>query len=239
MEIDIQTFNDPRDPIEISDKGWTVLQWDGPDPQAPDYDRDTPAWVYTHPTFEASNFSNWSEVGDLFSSYYDVSDAHQLAVADIVADIAADHSDPTARAKAALDWVQTNIRYVGLEIGEGGFIPRSPARVLLRRFGDCKDVTLLLLALLYGLSVSADPILVNLDERGGEFKGLANPYAFDHIMVIAEIDGELYPMDATRDTQLGTLMTMEKKVTLNLACEWARTALSLPASHNQIIRFEN
>jgi hypothetical protein len=210
VEVKTQTFNGPAEPTRSVENGWTVYEWDAPDPEVPDYDRDTPDWAYTHPTFEASNFASWSEVGELFKAYYGVSEADRIAVQDIVAEIKMEHAEPKARAKAALDWVQTHIRYVGLEIGEGGFIPRPLARVLRRRFGDCKDVTFLLLTLMDGLDVSADPVLVNLDERGGEFKGLANPYAFDHIMVVAEIDGTLYPMDATRDPQLGTLDTMEQ-----------------------------
>lgn len=210
VQIETQTFNDPAAPKRSVESGWTVFQWDAPDPEAPDYDRDTPDWTYTRPTFETSNFDSWSEVGELFKAYYDVSEADRAAVRDIVIKISADHAVPKARAKAALDWVQTHIRYVGLEIGEGGFIPRPSERVLRRRFGDCKDVTLLLLTLLDGLDVSADPVLVNLNERDGEFKGLANPYTFDHIMVVAQIDDALYPMDATRDPQLGTLDTMEK-----------------------------
>ncbi|MEM9599474.1 MAG: DUF3857 domain-containing protein [Pseudomonadota bacterium] len=205
-----QTHNDPPEPDRKAIDGWTVFEWDVPDPQAPNYDTDTPEWAFRAPTYEISNFANWSDVGALFSGYYDVTDADRRAVADIVAEIASEHSDPKAQTRAALDWVQTNIRYVALALGEGGFIPRRPERVLLRRFGDCKDVTLLLLSLLDGLGVVADPILVDLDERGGEFKGLANPYAFNHIKVVAEIDGTLYPLDATRDTQLGTLDMMER-----------------------------
>lgn len=210
VDIQTQTFNAPPDPERSIENGWTIFQWDAPDPEAPDYDSDVPDWAFTRPTYEMSNFASWADVGALFTDYYDVTEADRAAVQDIVAKISADHAEPKARAKAALDWVQTHIRYVGLELGDGGFIPRPSARVLRRRFGDCKDVTLLLLTLLDGLDVPADPILVNMDERGGEFKGLANPYAFDHIMVVAQIDDTLYPMDATRDPQLGTLETMEK-----------------------------
>jgi len=233
VEIHTLPLNNPPEPQRSVENGWTVMQWDAPDPVAPDYDTDTPAWSYTRPTYETTPFELWSDVGDLFKAYYDVSSEDRAAVRDIVAEISAAHSDPKVRAKAALDWVQTNIRYVGLELGEGGFIPRRPARVLKRRFGDCKDVTLLLLTLLDGLGVSADPILVNSSERGGEFKGLANPYAFDHIMVVAEIDGALFPMDATRDPQLGTLDTFEKgdiEYGLRMA-EEASTVTRLPRSN--------
>ncbi|WP_377886849.1 DUF3857 domain-containing protein [Algimonas porphyrae] len=208
--VHTQVHNGAPEPERSQIDGWTVFEWDAPDPQAPDYDTDTPDWTFRAPTYEISNFASWSEVGNLFSDYYALTADDRKAVAPIVAEIASAHTDPKARARAALDWVQNNIRYVALAYGEGGFIPRRTERVLRRRFGDCKDVTLLLLTLLDGLGVSADPILVNLDERGGEFKGLANPYAFDHIKVLAEIDGKLYPMDATRDPQFGTLDMMER-----------------------------
>lgn len=214
IDEDIEAFtkaiNDPPEPEITQSGGWRIYEWDAPDPQQPDYDEDAPAWAYLQPTYEISNFENWSDVGDHFVRYYKIEQSYRDAVADIVAEIAADHESPKARTRAALDWVQTNIRYVGLELGEGGFIPRPPNRVLRRRFGDCKDVTLLLLTLLDELGVEADPLLVHLDERGGEFNSLPHPYAFDHIKVLAEIDGELYPLEATRDPQIGTLDTMEK-----------------------------
>lgn len=218
MRIDVQdgqpiftrTYNDPPEPDRRQADGWTSLTWDAPDPQAADYDSDAPNWAYRAPTYEVSNFESWSDVGKLFADYYILTNADRAAVSDIVADIAANHAEPKEQARAALDWVQTHIRYVALSYGAGGFVPRRPERVLKRRFGDCKDVTLLLLALLDGLNVDADPILVDMDERGGEFKSLPNPYAFNHIKVLAEIDDTLYPLDATRDPQLGTLDTMER-----------------------------
>lgn len=210
MDAYTKSINDAPEPdVSVSD-GWQIYQWDVPDPQEPDYDDNMPAWAYPRPTYEISNFESWADVGDSFAAYYTVDDAARSAVAPIVEEIAANFDTSELRARAALDWVQENIRYVGLELGEGGFIPRPPARVLRRRFGDCKDVTLLLLSLLDGLGVDADPILVNLSERGGEFGGLPHPYAFDHIKVLAEIDGQIFPLDATRDPQIGTLGSMEK-----------------------------
>jgi hypothetical protein len=210
LDIYTQTHNDPPEPERMIEDEWTVFQWDAPDPEAPAYDSDSPSWSFVRPSYEISNFESWAQVGNLFHKYYIRTDDDRDAVREIADEIAAEHVDAKARARAALDWVQSHIRYVGLELGEGGFVPRPPDRVLRRRFGDCKDVTMLLLTLLDELGVLADPMLVDLNERGGEFKGLANPYAFDHIMVLAEIDGALYPLDATRDPQIGTLDTMEK-----------------------------
>jgi hypothetical protein len=52
-------------------------------------------------------------------------------------------NDATAREKAAhiYNWVQKNIHYVGIEYGLEGFIPRLADTVYKRKYGDCKDMT--------------------------------------------------------------------------------------------------
>ena len=44
--------------------------------------------------------------------------------------------------------LQNNINYVAFEDGLGGFIPRGAASVCDKRYGDCKDKSLLLVTLL-------------------------------------------------------------------------------------------
>jgi Transglutaminase-like enzymes, putative cysteine proteases len=62
----------------------------------------------------------------------------------------------TEQEKVALiyQWVQMNIRYVAIEDGDNGYIPRQAMQVLERRYGDCKDKTSLLQALIS--SIGAD-----------------------------------------------------------------------------------
>ena len=209
LTLKTKSINEAPDPDISRDGNFRIHSWDRVDPEVNDYNDDVPAWAYQLPTYEMSSMSDWGDVGNLFAPYYQRNDDSRAAVAAIVQSIRSDHETDKARAKAALDWVQQNIRYVAINLGEGGFIPRQPGRVLRRRFGDCKDVTLLLLTLLDELGVEAYPVLVNLDEKGGEFDGLANPYAFDHIMVAVEIEGQLYPLDATDNPQMGTLDAMD------------------------------
>lgn len=233
MDVHTAAFNDLPAPDVTQVGQWTVRTWDAPDPAVNDYDSDVPSWAYTRPTFEMSSLESWGAVGELFAPRYTLDAGDRAAVSPIVAEIEAEAgNDPARRARLALDWVQKNIRYVGIEVGEGGYVPRPPARVLKRRFGDCKDVTLLLLALLDGLGVQGDGLLVNTGERGGEFDGLPHPYAFNHVVVVAEVNGALHVMDATRDPQLGTLATMEQghyRRGLRLR-EGASRVLDLPGS---------
>ncbi|MFN0184338.1 MAG: DUF3857 domain-containing protein [Aquabacterium sp.] len=113
--------------------------------------------------------------------------------------------DPAARAAAALHWVQNEIRYYSLALGESSHRPATPVEVMTRRWGDCKDKSLLLLRLLGELDIPAVPVLASLSTRGGPAMVLPSPVAFDHAIVHARIDGRDHWLDPTRLGQAGPL----------------------------------
>ncbi len=57
-------------------------------------------------------------------------------------------ADPRARAARLYDWVQSNVRYVAIEVGLGGWRPHTAAEVFEARYGDCKDKANLLRTML-------------------------------------------------------------------------------------------
>jgi transglutaminase-like putative cysteine protease len=88
-----------------------------------------------------------------------------------------------ARIAAAVRWVQDDIRYFAFAMGENNWRPRELDAITATRFGDCKDKSLLLAALLRRLGEYAWPALVNTYARD-ELENLApSPYAFNHAIV--------------------------------------------------------
>lgn len=65
-----------------------------------------------------------------------------------VAEITKDKADPQDKAAAILYWVQDNIKYVAFEQGLRGFVPHGPQYVFAKRYGDCKDMTSLIVAMM-------------------------------------------------------------------------------------------
>ena len=113
-----------------------------------------------------------------------------------------------AQIGAALRWVQEEVRYFGVELGKNSHWPSRPEQTLARRFGDCKDKALLLIALMKELGVVATPALVNTS-RGLESANY--PYrmhAFNHVIVHVELDGRSHFIDPTRRNQSGALGDM-------------------------------
>jgi tetratricopeptide (TPR) repeat protein len=77
------------------------------------------------------------------------------------------------------------VRYTGIELGQGGLIPRPPAETLRRKFGDCKDKAVLLTALLRASDIPAYVALLNAaeDEQDVE-EALPGFGGFNHAIVM-------------------------------------------------------
>lgn len=77
------------------------------------------------------------------------------------------------------------VRYTGVELGEGGVLPRTPNEVLKRKFGDCKDKAVLLTALLRQLDIPAYVALLNAGEGEPDVEeSLPGLGAFNHAIVM-------------------------------------------------------
>ena len=148
---------------------------------------------------EFSQFKDWAEVSALMQPLF--AKASQLKpdspLKAQIAAIAAASSDPKIRAGAALKLVEDKTRYVALLLNNGGYIPADADVTWSRRYGDCKAKTALLLALLHGLGIEAEAVLV--DHAGADGLDLQLPMLmFDHVVVRAHIDGKAYWLDGTR-----------------------------------------
>jgi tetratricopeptide (TPR) repeat protein len=101
--------------------------------------------------------------------------------------------------------VQEEIRYLSVALGESSHRPALPAEVVARRWGDCKDKTLLLVTLLRALGLEADPVLVASQSPQLPPRLLPHPDAFDHVVAQLRVHGLAYTLDATRLGQRGRL----------------------------------
>jgi tetratricopeptide (TPR) repeat protein len=158
---------------------------------------------------DASDYRSWNEVAAIEVPLYakaSVIPADGPLRAE-VEKIRAASKDPVARAAAALQLVESRIRYVALEMGAGGLVPADAATTWSRRFGDCKAKTALLLGILHELAIEAEPVAVNTGAGDALNSRLPAVHLFDHILVRATIAGKTYWLDGTRtgDTSLARL----------------------------------
>lgn len=149
--------------------------------------------------------ASWSDVVALERPLYAVAGDPPAELTRLAERIAAGHTDTRGRIGAALRWVQEEIRYFGVQLGEHSHRPAPVSATLARRFADCKGKALLLIALLDALGVEASPALVETD---GLLRDPDQPWrlhAFDHVVVALELDGQRHFVDPTLSYQRGAL----------------------------------
>lgn len=185
--------------------GWRDYLWDIRNSPALTVEKGAPEWYA--PLIEAdwSEFPDWAAVAHWAQPLYQVPASLSPALQAEVNRIMKTEPTPAGRMLAALRTVQEQVRYLGVEIGQNSHAPNPPAMVFDRRFGDCKDKTLLTLTLLQHLGIEAHPALVNTSLQRGVADVLPNPGAFDHVLVQARVDGRVWWIDPTRDTQKADL----------------------------------
>ncbi|HPV42923.1 MAG TPA: DUF3857 domain-containing protein [Spirochaetota bacterium] len=130
----------------------------------------------------------------------------------LVKKIFSDTREPLDRVRAIYGFVSGSIRYVGFEFGVGGIQPRGTDVTFHTRMGDCKDVSLLLVALLREAGIDARLALIRTRDRGRAY--LAAPFAgeFNHAICYVNI-GKGFFLDATApDTGIRELPADDRAV---------------------------
>ena len=170
-------------------------------------DRLAPADYSAFRVIQFSEFSGWNDVvswaNDLFQAN-DVTDDEFQKVVEKLRGLPGNEQ----RVAAALEFVQSEIRYFSVALGESSHRPTPPNIVLQRRYGDCKDKSLLLITLLKALGIQSEPVLLDALRRKAPAKLLPSPAAFDHAIVRVDVDGKVFYLDPTRLGQHGRLDRM-------------------------------
>ncbi|WP_374674961.1 DUF3857 domain-containing protein [Ideonella sp.] len=183
-------------------------EWEATGVPARPVESDAPAWFDPYPTVSWSEFADWADVAAWARPMYQPPTEPGPRVQAVAARIAGQHADPDQRLIAALRLVQSDIRYLGIEVGAHSHEPHAPDLVLQRRYGDCKDKTLLLVSLLRRLGLKADAALVHTSQRGAVAQWLPSPAPFNHVLVRAEAGHRVYWLDPTRLPQTGGATTL-------------------------------
>ncbi len=121
-------------------------------------------WEFS-PTIMASSFRRWSQMAQAYQHSSAAAAQVTPKVRARAEQITAGIGDRRAQAAALYEWVARNIRYVAVYLGNGGLQPNSADSILDNHYGDCKDHTVVLEALLAAKGIASTPVL--LGAQGG------------------------------------------------------------------------
>jgi transglutaminase-like putative cysteine protease len=137
-------------------------------------------WRWTHANAKAippepgslmpETFSPYAAVSTL-ETYPSLAEAYMIgadaaakvtpAVQKLADEITTGVTNKRAQAEALYRWVSKEIRYVAIFMGAGGYVPHQADDIIAARYGDCKDKSTLLAALLHAKGIRALPVLIS------------------------------------------------------------------------------
>jgi hypothetical protein len=163
-----------------------------------------PAWYESEPWVQLSEFKTWAEVNQWAYALFKADGPLSPELSEQVAQWKR-IPDQEEKIIAALRFVQDDVRYFGIEIGASADKPGDPSAVFKRRFGDCKDKSLLFVTILRALGIEAYPVLVNSTLGRAIANWQPSAGAFDHCIAVAHCGEQYYWIDPTMNYQRGPL----------------------------------
>ncbi len=106
--------------------------------------------------------------------------------------------EPERALKGVFERITENVRYVAIEIGIGSWQPYHAEQTMKRGFGDCKDMSTLLVSELRNLNIEAYPVLILTRNQGRIDTDFPDNY-FNHVITVAIIGNDTVWMDPTCD----------------------------------------
>ena len=199
-----KTHNCSVQPVAVTKKDFVECVWDSR--QVPGFHQEDslPVWCDPEPWVQLSEFKTWAEVNQwalaLFQNNSPLSP-------ELTRKIAGWKKLPSREQQVlnVLRFVQDEVRYFGIEIGVSTEKPADPSSVFSKRYGDCKDKSLLFVTLVRGLGIEAYPVLVNTGLRRTLEEWQPAAGVFDHCIAVVQLDGQTYWLDPTAGYQRGSL----------------------------------
>ncbi len=156
-----------------------------------------------------NGFSNWQQMGDWYLNLTNGRRDPSPEIKQTVSSLTASAKTPLDKMRAVAAFVQSNIRYVAIELGVGGVQPHPAADIFAHRYGDCKDKATLMASMLHEIGVDSYYVVINAERGAVTSQTPAYIGAFNHaILAIKLPDGMNDPsLIATRqDPKLGKLL---------------------------------
>lgn len=146
------------------------------------------------PDVQVSSFANWEELGRWYS---ELEKPHRMTSPEVkpkADELTKGLSSDIEKTEALYDYVAKKIKYISLiSLGIEGYEPHSASETIQKGYGDCKDKTALLRALLEAEGLHASSVLISADRKLD--LDIPSPWFFDHAMTVLQVGSEEIWMD--------------------------------------------
>lgn len=161
--------------------------------------------VYISPSdFEIGDFkgnmSTWKTFGQFINQLNKGKDELPDQIKNEVKRIADQYPTVTEKVLALYKYLQTNTRYISIQLGIGSWQPFDAKYVASNKYGDCKALSNYMVSILKEVGVSANYVLINAGENARELvQEFPSPY-FNHAIACVPNGKDTIWLECTSQT---------------------------------------
>ena len=202
--LNIESHGHSFEPLIKNGQDYNEYIWEIRDSLAIVFEDNVPVWYDPYPFLQITEFESWSQFQEWIVPFYETPNDVSNSLGEKIAEFERMSVTPEQRILEVIRFLQDEIRYLGIELGAGSYIPSNPSDVYDRRYGDCKDKTLLLCTILSQLDIEAYPVLVNSTRMHTIGPYAPSPLNFNHVIAKIKYQGNTLWVDPTITSQGGS-----------------------------------
>lgn len=140
---------------------------------------------------------DWRGLINRVNAGFDQALSQRATVADTLKQLLTPGMSVQQKISAIHEFTARNIRYVSMSDNGHAIVPHAVDETIFNRYGDCKDKTAVLVAMLNEVGVKAYPVLVSTKRESLGPVSLPGMNYFDHAVACFESGEEKFCLDAT------------------------------------------
>lgn len=198
--------------VNITNEGFKTYKWQIKDVGPFEYEKfnyneeDYVPLIYTAPTnFEIEGYkgemSSWQSfgtwAGKLNADRNDISNLQLQELDKVVAR----KNTPLEKISAVYNYLQTNTRYVSIQLGIGGWQPFKASFVHEKKYGDCKALSFYTKALLERYGINSYYTLIRAGRNAANMKNEFPNAHFNHAIVTVPLTEDTVFLECTSQTK--------------------------------------
>lgn len=146
-------------------------------------------------TFEFSSIKDWRDISDWYLSSVKENLKINSEIENTVEKIINGQFMLKDKTRAILQYIQDNFRYVSMAFGNNTMEPHPTDQIFKNKYGDCKDLSLLTMAMLKIAGIDSEIALFNTEYSLSDPQyDLPIPTLFNHVLLLVKDpkDGDFY-----------------------------------------------
>jgi transglutaminase-like putative cysteine protease len=213
VEVSYKLFGNNLAKIKFDERieaGNKVYTWTYKNAARAQFEKNAPQRSYYHPHIavyiksyqvDGRRIKVLGSVADLYQWYQEliknINNSEGAKLKKIALEITHGISSEEEKVKTIYQWVQTNIKYIAFEDGLHGFIPREAEEILVKKYGDCKDMANILSEMLRAVDINAHLTWIGTRKKPYSYLELPTTVADNHMIATVRIDDQYVFLDAT------------------------------------------